>query len=233
MTGDSFEEREYYLHGRADRGGHLYGLHRPTGELVLAALVPGIPAEIALYPPGEPDRPRLRMVPRPMFPLRGTYDVVGAPGGARLGSLTRAGAILDAGERPLGRIDDPTSLASRAAEGVAGAVLDGVLAGADGVGGGHRATVLHLTVGDRVAGVCRAVALPFEPAGEGDAPGSFSPRRFLERHLPERARRVLDRALTASGWHLDFTADAAGALPGPLRLAAVLFRVELERRYRA
>jgi hypothetical protein len=232
VSEDPFEEREYYLHGRAGQAGHRYGVHRPAGDLVLAGVVPGVPAEIALHRPGEPSRPLLRLVPRPMFAIRGTYDVLEAPGGARVGSLTRTGAILDAAERPMGRIDDPTSLARRAGEGVVGALLDGVVAGADGVGAGHRATVLHLTVGDRVAGVCRAVRLPFEPPDEADRPGTFSPRRFLERHLPDRARRVLDGVLAATGWHLDFTAEAADLVPGRLRLAAALLRVELERRYR-
>jgi hypothetical protein len=199
--------------------------------MLLSADVTGIPAEI-LVRTADADEPRLWLRPRPIFAVNGRYDVADARNGEPLGILERGGRILDVRERPVAVIADPATLGDWLKEGAVNALIDAALSTGAGPTAAHRADELHLHAGGRVIGMCKRADLPFAPTTAAD-PKGFSPQRWLASVLPARAAAAIASATRPSGWRIEFTGDTEDRLDPRLRLAAVLLRIEIERRYQS
>ena len=180
----------------------------------------------------DADEPRLWLKPRPIFAVNGRYDVGDARSGEHLGILERGGRILDARERPVAVIADPATLRDWLKEGAVNALIDTALSMGDGPTAAHRSDELHLHAGGRVIGMCKRADLPFPPTTAAD-PQGFSPRRWLASVLPAKAAAAMASATRPSGWRIEFTGDTEDLLDPRLRLAAVLLRIEIERRYQS
>jgi hypothetical protein len=150
-------------------------------------------------------------------------------GGPRLGVLQRAGKFYDQAENLVGQIDDPTPMGARAREGLVEAVADAFMSGGDGSTHYRSPDVLQLHVGQvgrELGGVFRRVRLPFTLPGRSK---NFAPAKFLQRFLPAGAQTALENIVEPHGWRLDFSTAAAAKIEPRLRVAAAVFRIELER----
>ena len=76
-------------------------------------------------------------------------------------------------------------------------------------------------------GTLRRVRLPFSPQAEAIETTQGS---WLQRWL-RRFRSAMRRRLDSGGWQLDFSDDATGVVDPRVRLAAALFRIQIEERY--
>ncbi|HLG57378.1 MAG TPA: hypothetical protein VI485_18700 [Vicinamibacterales bacterium] len=232
---DPFSRPVCFLHSHhrfeGKRSWQACDFYAADGTPLLCAEVTGIPAEIPVRAAAT-NEPRLLLKPRPMFPVRGQYDVDDARTGERLGILDRNGRVLDTAERPVAIVADPVTLREQLKEGALNAVLDAALSLDGGSTAAHRADELHLHAGGRLIGTCRRTVLPFAPRSAAAASG-FSPRNWLASVLPAKWAAALYDAGRPSGWRIEFGGDTANALDPRLRLAAVLLRIEIERRYQS
>jgi hypothetical protein len=117
-------------------------------------------------------------------------------------------------------------MGARVKEGLVEAVADAFLHGGDGTSHYRSPDVLQLMVGREVAGVFRRERLPFTLPGRDKG---FSPAKYLQRFLPAGAQTALENIVEPRGWRLDFSMAPAAKVEPRLRVAAALFRIELER----
>ena len=232
---DLFTHPLYYLHSHyrfeSKRSSQACDFYAADGHMLLRAEVAGIPGDIPVRP-ADGDEPWLWLRPRPKFVVNGRYDVRDARSGEHLGILERGGRILDAQEHPVALIADPATLGDRLKEGAINALVDAALSMGEGRAAAHRANELQLHAGGRPVGLCRRTDLPFAPRTAVDLQG-FSPKRWLGSVLPARAAAAIASATRPSGWRIEFTGDTDDRLDPRLRLAAVLLRIEIERRYQS
>jgi len=226
VSEEFFSETTYYLHRCRESDCEVYTFYTEAGTARLVAEVTGIPKDIWFRRPQRTGMPVLVLKAGRYFSVSGKYDVLEYDGGPRLGVLQRAGKIFDAAENLAGQIDDPTPMGARVKEGLAEVVADAFLHGGDGTSHYRSPEVLQLLVGREVGGVLRRGRLPFTLPGRDKG---FSPAKFLQRFLPARAQSALDAFVEPHGWHLDFSMKGAARLDPRLRVAAALFRIELER----
>lgn len=226
MSDEFFSDTLYYLHRCRESDCEVYTFYSETGAARLVAEVRGIPKDIWFRKPQRTGLPLLVLKAWRYFAVSGKYDVLEYEGGPRLGVLQRAGKFYDRAENLAGQIDDPAPLGARAREGLVEAVADAFMSGGDGSAHYRSPDVLQLQVGREVGGVFRRGRLPFTLPGRGK---SFAPAKFLQRFLPAGAHSALEAFVEPRGWRLDFSMAAAGKIEPRLRVAAALFRIELER----
>jgi len=226
MSDDFYSDALYYLHRCRESDCEVYTFYTEAGVARLVAEVRGIPKDIWFRKPERTGLPILVLKAGRYFAVSGKYDVLEYDGGPRLGVLQRAGKFFDQAENLAGQIDDPTPMGARAKEGLVEAVADAFLSGGDGGTHYRSPDVLELHVGKEVAGVFRRSRLPFALPGRGKG---FAPAKFLQRFLPAGAQAALENIAEPRGWRLDFSMSAAAKVEPRLRVAAALFRIELER----
>jgi hypothetical protein len=192
----------------------------------MVAEVRGIPKDIWFRKPNRTGLPILALKAGRYFAVSGKYDVLEYDGGPRIGVLHRAGKIFDNAENPLGQIDDPTPPGTRPKEGLVEAVAEAFIQGGDGAEHYRSPEVLQLVVGREVAGIFRRERPPFALP---DRERGFSPAKYLQRFLPAGAQSALENFIEPRGWKLDFSMQGARKLDPRMRVAAALFRIELER----
>lgn len=158
---------------------------------------------------------------RRSFPLTGKVDV--EDGDAhRLGIVTRAGRVLNADGRLIGRFSDSRSLKRRAAESAAEAVGNALI-GVDSVGGPSAADSFVFNLEGQPIGSLVRAPLPFSlPDGETD------PRTGLASLLPDRWYSALSRRAEPQGWRFARVRLPADADPR-LLVGAALFTIELSQ----
>ena len=226
MSDDPFSDTLYYLHRSHESDCEVYTFYSEAGVARLVAEVRGIPKDILFRKPERTGLPLLVLKAWRYFAVSGKYDVLEYEGGPRLGVLQRAGKFFDHADNLAGQINDPAPLGVRAKEGLVEAVADAFLSGGDGSAHYRSPDVLQLQVGREVGGMFRLGRLPFTLPGRGK---SFAPARFLQRFLPTGAQAALEKYVEPHGWRLDFSMAAAAKVERRLRVAAALFRIELER----
>jgi len=231
---DSFSRPVYYLHSRRDDDGRgswqAYRFCTAAGETVLAAHVFGIPKDSFIFLPHDLQRPVLRLKSWRFFPFNGKYDVIDCASGDVLGTVKRNGAIFNPHGDKLGRMIDPTPARKKFVLGFVEAVFNAIIGQGDSAGSGSGSDGFELQVGSRTVGTFRRMTLPFSVSPESKAPES-SAKQFLKRIVPARFWRRLHALASASGWELNFSKEADDSMDPRLRLAAALFRIELERRF--
>jgi len=157
---------------------------------------------------------------RHSFPLTGKVDIE-ADGGRRLGIVTRAGRVLDATGRLVGRFSDTRSLRQRSAESLFEGLANAVV-GLESVGAGSAGadSFVFSLGGQALASLVRA-PFPFARPGE-----DVRAQTGLGRLLPHRWRSALARRFEPRGWKF-----ARQNMPGDsdpkLVAGAALFTVEL------
>jgi len=226
VSDEFFSETAYYLHRCRESDCEVYTFYTGSGVARMVAEVRGIPKDIWFRKSDRTGLPILVLKAGRYFSVSGKYDVLEYDGGPRLGVLQRAGKIFDGAENLVGQIDDPRPMGARAKEGLVEAVADAFLHGGDGTSHYRSPDMLQLIVGREVAGAFRRERLPFTLQGRDK---SFAPAKFLQRFLPAGAQAALENIVEPHGWRLDFSMAAAGKVEPRLRLAAALFRIELER----
>jgi hypothetical protein len=229
MSDDSFSDSLYYLHRCRESDCEVYTFYSEAGVPRLVAEVRGIPQDIWFRKPERTGLPLLVLkAAGRYFAVSGKYEVLEFEGGPRLGVLQRAGKFYDRADNLAGQIDDPTPPGAQAKESLVEAVADAFMSGGDGATHYRSPDVLQLHIGREVGGVFRRVRLPFTLPGREK---SFAPAKFLQRFLPAGAQAALENIVEPHGWRLDFSMAAAGKVEARLRLAAALFRIELERMF--
>lgn len=226
MSDNFFSDTLYYLHRCGESDCEVYTFYSEAGAARLVAEVRGIPKDVLFRKPERTGLPLLVLKAWRYFDVSGKYDVLEYEGGPRLGVLQRAGKFYDQAENLAGQIDDPAPLGARAKEGLVEAVADAFLSGGDGSAHYRSPDVLQLQIGREVGGVFRRGRLPFTVPG---CDKSFAPAKFLQRFLPAGAQAALEKYVEPQGWRLDFSMAAAAKVEPRLRVAAALFRIELER----
>jgi hypothetical protein len=226
MSDDPFSDTLYYLHRRRESDCEVYTFYSEAGAARLVAEVRGLPNDIWFRKPERAGLPLLVLKAWRYFAVSGKYDVLEYEGGPRLGVLQRAGKFYDQAENLAGQIDDPAPLGARAKEGLVEAVADAFLSGGDGATHYRSPELLQLHVGRAVGGEFRRGRLPFTLPGRAK---SFAPAKFLQRFLPAGAQTALENIVEPHGWRMDFSMPAAAKVEPRLRVAAALFRIELER----
>ncbi|HKS35696.1 MAG TPA: hypothetical protein VJW76_00800 [Verrucomicrobiae bacterium] len=229
---DAFSEPVIYLHSRRDGDGRLswqaYRIFTPDGQIALAANMFGIPKDSFIFLPHDFQSPVLKLKSWRFFPFNGKYDVLDCATGQVLGAVKRNGAIFNPQGDPLGRMVDPTPVRSKFGLGLVEAVFNAMLGQGDSTSSGPGANRFELQAGSRTVGTFRRMTLPFAGGPESERPESGP---FLKRIIPAKFWKRLHAAASNSGWELSFSADADLAIDPRLRLAAALFRIELERRF--
>jgi hypothetical protein len=226
MSDDPFLDTIYYLHRNRESDCEVYTFYSEAGVARLVAEVRGVPKDIWFRKPERTGLPLLVLKAGRYFSVSGKYEVLEYDGGPRLGILQRAGKIYDRADNLAGQIDDPTPLGARVKEGLAEAVVDAFMSGGDGTVHYRSPDVLQLTVGKEAGGIFRRGRLPFTLPGRAKG---FAPGKFLQRFLPAGAQTALENLVEPRGWRLDFSMAGAAKIDARLRVAAVLFRIELER----
>ncbi len=226
MNQDPFSDLCYYLHRRHDKDCEVYTFYTESGVSRLVAEVRGVPENILFRRPQRTGLPLLVLKAWRYFPVNGKYDVLEYEGGPRLGILHRAGHIYDDAEKVLGRIMDPEPLREGVKEGLVEAVAEAVLSGGQTQGHGHAPEKLELLIGREVGGIFQRERLPFALPGRDEG---FSTARFIKHFLPAKAEAAVEKFVEPQGWRLDFSMTAAGKIEPRVRVAAALFRIELER----
>jgi len=227
-------EPVYYLHSRRDGDGRgswqAYRIFAPDGQVVLAAKMSGIPKESFIFLPHDLLSPVLKLKSWRFFPFNGKYDVIDGATGQVLGAVKRNGAIFNPQGEQLGRMIDPTPARRKFALGLVEAVFNAIIGQGDNASSGPGTDRFELQTGSRTVGTFRRMTLPFSVGPESERPESTT-RQFLKRLIPAKFRKRLHAAASNSGWELSFSAEADPAIDPRLRLGAVLFRIELERRF--
>jgi hypothetical protein len=229
MSNELFSDTLYYLHRSRESDCEVYTFYSEAGAARLVAEVRAIPKDIWFRKPERTGLPVLVLKAGRYFSVSGKYDVLEYEGGPRLGVLQRAGKFFDGADNLVGQIDDPTPMGARAKEGLVEAVADAFMSGGDGSTHYRGPDVLELHVGQlgrELGGAFRRCRLPFTLPGRGK---NFAPTKFLQRFLPAGAQAALENIVEPHGWRLDFSMAATGKVEPRLRVAATLFRIELER----
>jgi hypothetical protein len=234
LMADAFSYPVYYLHARHQAAGrkrwHKYGFYTPDGRSVLAADVHGIPKDIVIADPAKEHQPLLLLKAKPFFVFNGKYNVLEFSSRRRLGAVKRNGAIFDGHGERVGTVAEGRRLRTRLGQGLLVGVLDAVLADGNSNTAVPRADSFDLIIGSQRAGMFRSTKLPFMIEEDTDAP-SHAIKQILRRIIPARLWPALHAPARPSAWQLEFFPGTAPDLDPRLRLAAALFRIDIERRY--
>lgn len=155
---------------------------------------------------------------RRSFPFTGRVDIEGGSAGRRLGGVTRAGRVLDADGRTVGRFTDTRSFKRRTAESLTEG-LGNALLGFDSVGAPAAADSFVLELAGCTLGSLVRAPLPFDL---GDREGPHRSR--IAQLMPEGWRSALSRRFAPRGWRFARRPSDTEPL---LLLGAALFTVEL------
>ncbi len=188
------------------------------GAPLLEALAYPWRREIVTRAVGPESRAMLVMRRRRSFPFTGKVDIEDSSAGRRLGGVTRAGRVLDADGRLVGRFTDTRSLKRRTAESLTEG-LGNALLGFDSVGAPAAPDGFVFGLEGRTLGSLVRAPLPFDL---GDREERHRSR--IAGLMPERWRTALSRRFSPRGWR--FARLPSDAEP-MLLLGAALFTVEL------
>lgn len=202
--------------GRACR---LITTFAEDGAPLLEALTYPWRREIVARAVDHESRPILVMRRRRSFPFTGKVDIEDAGAARRLGIVTRAGRVLEADGRVVGRFTDTRSFRRRAVHGLAEG-LGNALLGLDSVGTPATTDSFILRLEGRTLGSLVRSPLPFDLSD-----GSASSQSVIGRLVPERWRAVLSRRFAPRGWR--FVRANAGDTEPLLLVGAAVFTVEL------
>lgn len=203
--------------GRACR---LITTFAEDGAPLLEALAFPWRREIIARAVGPEGRIMLVMRRRRSFPLTGKVDIEDGTAARRLGGVTRAGRVVDAEGRLIGRFTDTRSLKRRTAESLAEG-LGNALLGLDSVGAPSAADSFVLAHESRTLGSLVRAPLPFDLSNR-DGPQ----RSGIGRLMPERWWAALSRRFAPRGWRFA-RLNPPGDTEPLLLLGAALFTVEL------
>jgi hypothetical protein len=226
-----FAHSIYYLRRQREAGTPgacwRFSFHEASGTVLLEALFPEIPKEARIFEPGHPESPLVRLKAWRWFWWNGRYDVVDPETGLVLATLRRTGGIEGPDRRSLGRVRNAMPLRKSLTQWFFIGILDAILSG-----GGDSSTIavdeFRVEVRGTKVGALRRVRLPFLSQQE---PPETANRTWLRLWLG-RIRSGVRRHFNSGGWQLDFTDDASGILDPRVRLAAAMFRIQIEERYR-
>ncbi len=229
MPDDPFAHSIYYLHRKRSRGRQkpywAFTFHDALGTPLLEAHIPEIPKEVVLFVPGDPDCPLLRLKAWRWFWWNGCYDVLDA-GGTVLATLRRTGGIEGPDRCRIGRVRNATPLKKSMLHLFTLGFLDLLFSqGEDS----FALLVNHFRVeaGVMEIGSLRRERLPFSiKPGAEEVRDASGPRRWIG-----WIRSVLRNRWDSRGWLIDFSADGACVLDPRVRVAAALFRIQIEERY--
>ncbi len=203
--------------GRACR---LITTFAEDGAPLLEALAFPWRREIVARAVGPEGRTMLVMRRRRSFPFTGKVDIENGSAAGRLGGVTRAGRVLDADGRLVGRFTDTRSLKRRTAESLAEG-LGNALLGLESVGAPAAADSFVLAHDGLTLGSLVRAPLPFDLS---DREGPH--RSGIGRLIPERWRAALSRRFAPRGWRFA-RVNCPGNTEPMLLLGAALFTVEL------
>jgi len=231
-SNDPFCHSVYYLRANASfddsRGRYwAYSFYDAAGNPVLEARFPEIPKEVRLFAPGRPDTTLLRLKAWRWFWWNGRYDVLEAGTGNVLATLRRMGGIEGPDRRRIGRVKDPTPAKRYFLQLFFIGALN-MLFGQSDDPSTLSVDEYRLEAGGREIGLLRRAKLPFLRQSNPDALQSKTGwRRWLG-----RLRLSIRKRFEGGGWLLDFSADTNRLLDSRVRIAAALFRIQIESRYR-
>jgi hypothetical protein len=204
-----------------------FSFHHSNGEVFLEARFPEIPKEVVVCLPGQPEAPLLRLKAWRWFWWNGRYDVVDCSTASVLGTLRRTGGIEGPDRRAIGRVRNDMPVRKSVFHLITIGLLDSLLSG-----GNDSSTLpvdeFRVDANGMQIGSLRRVTLPFlQPA---DAPQSNVASKRGGRL--NRIRSWLRRRVNSGGWRLDWQTAGHGAIDPRVRLAAALFCIQIEERYR-
>ena len=220
----------YYLRRNRQSGARgtywAFSFHDSNGALLLEAHFPEMPKQAILFEPGRPESPLVSLKAWRWFWWNGRYDVVDSRTGTVLATLRRTGGIEGMDRRKVGRVCHSTPLRKSLVQSLFVGLLSLVFSQ------GNEASTLpvdefRVETNGLAIGTLRRVRLPFSPQAEAVETTNVT---RLQRWF-RRFRSAIRNRLDSGGWQLDFSADETGIMDPRVRLAAALFRIQIEERY--
>jgi len=219
-----------YLRRESSSGSHgrvwSYSFHLPSGDVFLEARFPEIPKEATVFLPSQPATPLLRLKAWRWFWWNGRYDVLDTATGTRLATLRRTGGVEGASGRRIGSVRNAMPVRKSLFRSLISGVLDSILSGGEDASS-VPIDEFRVDAGNMRIGTLRRMPLPFTPAETGPTARKPAQGRGWLRWLRSR----LTKTFPPRGWLLDYSDDREGRMDPRVRLAAALFRIQIEERY--